>query len=183
MPSLPRGAHEYVARHVRAVSAKGRTGQISFDGRAITITRGGILARGLSGSGTTTVPIEQVTGVDFKPTGANHGRITILVAGTVAPRRNSMRSSNDPLTVDFTLHSSDFRRVRDAIETALRNRTAATTSGWTMPPPPPPGWTPSTLRAQEPSLADQIGNLAQLMEQGHLSEEEFAAAKAKLLGL
>lgn len=166
------------------VSAKGRTGHISFDGRAITITRGGILARGLSGSGTTTVPIEQVTGVDFKPTGANHGRITILVAGTVAPRRNSTRSSIDPMTVDFTLHSSDFRRVRDAIEAALRNRTAMTTSGWTMPPPPPPpGWAPPTLPAQEPSLADQIGNLARLKEQGHLSEEEFAAAKAKLLGL
>lgn len=166
------------------VWAKGRTGQISFDGRTVTITRGSILARGSSGSGTTTVPIEHVTGVDFKPTGANHGRLTILVAGTVAPRRNSMRSSIDPMTVDFTFHSNDFRRVRDAIEAALRDRTAMPASGWTMPPPPPPpGWTPPTPPAQQPSLADQIGNLAQLKSQGHLSEEEFAAAKAKLLGL
>jgi hypothetical protein len=46
------------------------------------------------------------------------------------------------------------------------------------PPPPPPA-------PAEPgdSTTEQLERLAQLRAQGILSEEEFAAAKAKLLGL
>jgi hypothetical protein len=40
-------------------------------------------------------------------------------------------------------------------------------------PPPPPA---------QPSLADQIGRLAQLHDSGTLTDEEYAAAKAKLIG-
>ncbi len=37
-------------------------------------------------------------------------------------------------------------------------------------------------RASEPSMADQLNQLANLHNQGVLSDDEFAAAKAKLLG-
>jgi phospholipase/lecithinase/hemolysin len=37
-------------------------------------------------------------------------------------------------------------------------------------------------RAGGPSMADQLNQLADLRKQGVLSEDEFAAAKAKLLG-
>src|ERR1700734_3717047 len=37
-------------------------------------------------------------------------------------------------------------------------------------------------RAAGPSMADQLNQLADLHNQGVLSEDEFAAAKAKLLG-
>lgn len=37
-------------------------------------------------------------------------------------------------------------------------------------------------RAGGPSMADQLNQLADLHNQGLLSEDEFAAAKAKLLG-
>ncbi len=37
-------------------------------------------------------------------------------------------------------------------------------------------------RAAGPSMADQLNQLADLHNQGLLSEDEFAAAKAKLLG-
>ena len=37
-------------------------------------------------------------------------------------------------------------------------------------------------RAAGPSTADQLNQLADLHNQGQLSEDEFAAAKAKLLG-
>jgi hypothetical protein len=37
-------------------------------------------------------------------------------------------------------------------------------------------------RASGPSMADQLNQLADLHKQGLLSDDEFAAAKAKLLG-
>jgi len=51
-----------------------------------------------------------------------------------------------------------------------------------QPPPqyqqPPPQAAP----AQGPSMLDQLNQLNELRQQGALTDEEFAAAKAKLLG-
>ena len=46
---------------------------------------------------------------------------------------------------------------------------------------PQPAYAPAPAPAQ-PSLVDQIGQLAQLHESGVLSDEEYTAAKAKLIG-
>jgi hypothetical protein len=45
-----------------------------------------------------------------------------------------------------------------------------------------PAATPAAAPAAGPSMADQIGQLADLHQQGVLTDDEFAAAKAKLLG-
>jgi transcription initiation factor TFIID subunit TAF12 len=45
------------------------------------------------------------------------------------------------------------------------------------PPPPPPAAAP------EDDSTEQLQNLAQLHAQGVLTDEEFAAAKAKILGI
>jgi Short C-terminal domain len=47
------------------------------------------------------------------------------------------------------------------------------------PPPPPP---PAPAPAAQPSMLDQLNQLTDLHTQGALSDEEFSAAKAKLLG-
>jgi hypothetical protein len=47
------------------------------------------------------------------------------------------------------------------------------------PPPPPP---PAPAPAAQPSMLDQLNQLTDLHTQGALSDEEFTAAKAKLLG-
>jgi hypothetical protein len=41
---------------------------------------------------------------------------------------------------------------------------------------------PQAAPAQGPSMIDQLNQLNELRQQGALSDEEFAAAKAKLLG-
>ena len=46
-----------------------------------------------------------------------------------------------------------------------------------QPPPPPQQAAPAG-----PSMLDQLNQLTELHQQGALSDEEFAAAKAKLLG-
>ena len=48
-----------------------------------------------------------------------------------------------------------------------------------QPPPPPPQ---PAAPAPGPSMIDQLNQLNDLHQQGALSDEEFAAAKAKLLG-
>ncbi|HEY9378369.1 MAG TPA: SHOCT domain-containing protein [Jiangellaceae bacterium] len=49
-------------------------------------------------------------------------------------------------------------------------------------PPPPTAPPPPAAEAPADSLTDQLQRLADLKAQGILSDEEFAAAKAKLLG-
>ncbi len=49
------------------------------------------------------------------------------------------------------------------------------------PPPPPPAAAPAASAEETP--ADQIARLGELKAQGLLTDEEFAAAKAKVLGI
>jgi hypothetical protein len=51
-----------------------------------------------------------------------------------------------------------------------------------QPPPPPPQAAPPAPAAGESSMIDQLKELGELKAQGILTEEEFAAQKAKLLG-
>jgi outer membrane murein-binding lipoprotein Lpp len=49
-------------------------------------------------------------------------------------------------------------------------------------PPPDQAPPPQAASAAGPSMADQLQQIATLHQQGALSNEEFTAAKAKLLG-
>ena len=48
--------------------------------------------------------------------------------------------------------------------------------------PPPQQYAPPAPAAPQPDRLDQLKELAALKEQGVLSEEEFAAEKARILG-
>jgi hypothetical protein len=50
-------------------------------------------------------------------------------------------------------------------------------------PPPPPAPAPAPAAAPQDDPIAKLGELANLKAQGLLTEEEFSAAKAKLLGL
>jgi hypothetical protein len=49
-------------------------------------------------------------------------------------------------------------------------------------PPPPAEPAPAPAAATEPDVVEQLKKFAELRDQGILTEEEFAAQKAKLLG-
>lgn len=49
-------------------------------------------------------------------------------------------------------------------------------------PAPPPAPAPAPAAPAAPSMLDQLNQLSTLHQQGALTDEEFAAAKAKLLG-
>lgn len=72
---------------------------------------------------------------------------------------------------------------RDANIYAQREQAYADQQAAAAPPPPPPP--PAPAPAAAPSSADtiaQLKELAELKAQGILTDEEFAAQKAKILG-
>jgi hypothetical protein len=54
--------------------------------------------------------------------------------------------------------------------------------GYYQEPPPPPPPPPPAAAAPAPDPISQLKELAELKNQGILTEEEFAAEKAKILG-
>jgi Short C-terminal domain len=82
-------------------------------------------------------------------------------------------------------HSGRQREAQASAEDEQNQRIAdleqqqqqAPQQAYQQPPPPPPQAAPAA-----PSMIDQLNQLNELHQQGALTDQEFAAAKAKLLG-
>jgi len=107
------------------VTAKGYNGQASFDGRFVTITRKGFVARGTVGKGEKRIPLKSLTAVQWKP--ATHlvrGYIQFSIAGGIERRsrfgRATKDATNDENSVVFSpRHQEAFQALRDAVEEAI----------------------------------------------------------------
>ncbi|MBK3563211.1 MULTISPECIES: DUF4429 domain-containing protein [unclassified Streptomyces] len=150
---------------------KGQSGQIQFDGQYITITRKGFLARTTVGKGEKRLHISQVSAVQWKPAGPfMNGFIQFTVPGG-NERRSAFGSqttsaAQDENSVVFTKKQQpEFEKLRAALDAAIAAQHA---------PQAPAAAAPS-------SLADELGKLAALRQQGILSEAEFEQQKARLL--
>lgn len=153
------------------IQASGVNGQVSFDGSFITITRKGLLARATIGKGEKRIPIGSVTAVQWKPPGAMvRGFIQFTVPGGNEGRSHAGRQTSDAakdensVLIDRSQREA-FERLREAVEQAIAQRGIPTQSA-----------------AAPVSVGDELAKLAALHQQGVLSEEEFAAAKARLIG-
>ena len=120
-----------------------------------------------------TYSISQISGVSVQPPQALQmmGRFQVVLAGGLQHRRNQTFASAtfDPLTVTFNKkwlgHFNVLaKRIRDA-QAAL-----------VVPAPAVAPVAPAQ------GLGDQLARLAELRASGALSDDEFSAAKAKLLG-
>jgi hypothetical protein len=87
-------------------------------------------------------------------------------AARLADNRKATANVKDVYTVTFQSRRAEgFQRAKELIEEGIaRMRTA------------------SQPTQAQPDVADQLGKVAALRDQGVLTEEEFAAQKAKLLG-
>ncbi|MGA8726957.1 MAG: SHOCT domain-containing protein [Acidimicrobiales bacterium] len=187
---------------METIEAAGLTGTIVFDGEWISIDHdrrvklGGVIGK-MPGSkmsqrlvgltqpkGTTRIHISDVTSVDFKAStskiGTGHGYLGFSVVGTksrvthdgssVTGLIGSHDRSHDENYVTFWKeHQAGFTAIRDAVDNAriaARSRPEATAAV------PPQAVT---------STADELRKLADLHREGLLTDEEFAAHKAKLL--
>lgn len=150
------------------IEAKGSTATVTFDGHLITINRprGGFADRG-----TRTIPLGQISGIQWKaPTALRGGYLRFVLPGTV--ERTFSQTSlmmTDVLKDENAVlvgkrHLAAFEALKAAIEQALAQQRA-------VPAQPVGG-----------SLADEIGKLQALLQTGALSPAEFEQAKAQLLG-
>ncbi len=107
------------------LAAKGRNGQITFDGKSITITRDGFAARSTHGRSEKVIPIRQISGIQFKPNGGlTIGFIQFTLPGEMSNRatkgRRTLDASRDENAVTFTKSAeADFVTLKNAVQSAI----------------------------------------------------------------
>ena len=153
-------------------SIKGSDGTVSFDGRFVTITHNW---KASAGRGESKYPIAAVTGVELKPRLLSI-QFTLVVQGGMQRMDRGGSKDGDPLTVELFKNQ---RTVAGALRDSIL---AAVAAGQTPPPAAPQDAVPAQPARPAQGLADQLAQLAGLHAQGVLSDAEFAAAKARLLG-
>lgn len=105
--------------------AKGKNGQVQFDGRFVTITRIGFRARISVGKGEKRIHIASISSVQWKPAGPfSFGFIQFGMAGAneVRSRFGSQSSgaAKDENSVTFGMaQQSAFEELRNAVDEAL----------------------------------------------------------------
>ena len=141
------------------IEVKGSNGQVvCFDGQFVTITRKGFIAREKR------LPISQIAAVQWKPAGwAWNGFIQFTVPGG---NKQATRAAKDENSVMFTKKQMPkFERLRAAIDEAIVRQHA-----------------PQAAGSSEGSITDELTKLAALRDQGVITDADFEAGKAKVLG-
>lgn len=150
--------------------AKGINGQVTFDGAFVTIARKGFVARSTIGGGDKHIPLSAVSAVQYKaPTAMFNGALEFsLAGGNEAKSRfgtnNKQASQNENAVIMRKSALAEFDALVAAINSAIAARS-------------------NPVPAVVASGADEVMKLAALRDAGILSDDEFAAAKAKALGL
>lgn len=149
------------------IEAKAFAETAVFDGEYVTITRGRMSP---NGKGETRLHISQISAVRWKPAGMLGGYLQFSVPGSITAKSGSANQNSDarrdPHAVSFSKKQQPpFEKLRAAVEAAIAARHTAT-----------------PVQPAKSSLADELAKLNELQQQGVLSPEEFAAAKARLLG-
>ncbi|MGM0199692.1 DUF4429 domain-containing protein [Enterococcus sp. DIV1314a] len=142
---------------------------ISVTPETITITRKGLLNylnQGIKGD--KTIPIRNITAVQLKKPGMTNGYIQFSVLGGNESRGGLSAATQDENTVMFANKYWDqIQSLKTFIEkTQLRMHQS-----------------PATTQTAGPTDAEQILAFKNLLDQGIITQEEFNAKKAQILGL
>jgi hypothetical protein len=142
---------------------KGYNGQISFDGKAVSISRKGalgFLTQGLKG--TKEIPVRAISSIQLKKAGMVANGYIQFATGAGESKGGINAAVTDENTVIFTLFSNnEFEELRSLVTEALHE-----TTGTSSP---------------TASSAEQLEKLAKLLDQGLLTKAEFLAEKKKIL--
>lgn len=150
------------------ITAKGHSGTVAFDGQFVIITREGLLARMNFGKGEKRIALRSITAVQVKEAGTlTNGFIQFTISGgsesTAKKGSRTVAAANDENSVVFTkAQAPAFVEIRDAINAAIA--------------------APSAPAQAAPDLPAHLQQLAVLRDQGILTEDEFQAKKADILG-
>jgi hypothetical protein len=147
--------------------ADGSNGSVEFLGDHIVIRRKGfanVLTQGVQGD--KTIPIANITAVQFRSAGSwMSGLIQFTLLGGREFRGGMMEATKDENAVMFVLEQEPaFAELRDVVQAAiLQGGRLAPQRGGSGP-------------------ADELMKLSELLDKGHLSQEEFDTAKRGVLG-
>lgn len=104
---------------------QGVNGAVSFDGRMVTISRAGFMARATVGKGEKRIPVRSITAVQLKPASKMiRGYIQFTVPGGMEQRSRvgsqTRDAARDENSVVFTSkQQAGFEQLRDEIEAAM----------------------------------------------------------------
>jgi len=175
------------------VANNGNGALAAWDDRLAIVKAGvltGTVAGATGGERTGVFYFTDVNGLEFT-SGFLEGVLEVSVGGGPAADRGQFAGlwtrGEDPAksTNAFPMDKSDYKAAREGID-ELRRRIGEAkrphvTVNLTTPPASPRAPTP-TPTPTEPDVLDQIKRLADLHAAGALTDEEFAAKKADLLG-
>lgn len=109
--------------------ARGYKGVISFDGRAVTIIRGGFVDRMARGGSEKTIPISQISAVQWKPARRLmvYGFLEMTIAGAIETKAHSsgmkvQNVDNENAIVFVRTQQNAMQVVREEIQSAILNR-------------------------------------------------------------
>jgi hypothetical protein len=148
-------------------SAKGVNGQLELlDGR-IRIVRKGVLSfltQGLKGD--KEIAISAITSIQWRKAGLlTNGYIQFGFFGGLEAKGGIFQATEDENTIMFNQgRQAEFEAIRNELQRVINAR-------------------PSAGAASPTSAADEIKKLADLREQGILTNDEFETKKKQLLGL
>lgn len=141
----------------KSMSGGKLTAAVLTAGMSAAVT-GGVKSR--KGAGTEVIPMRSITSVTTRRDSILNDVVSVITAGN---------------TIDMRVSRSEGQALKSTILAQMNAAHAPVTVTAAATAPAAP--------AAAPSAADHIAQLAQLHQSGVLSDEEFAAAKAKALGL
>ncbi|MYV97262.1 DUF4429 domain-containing protein [Streptomyces sp. SID3343] len=156
------------------LTVKGYNGTVTFDGEFVILTRKGFIARSTVGKGEKRMHIGQITAVQWKQPGALvNGFIEFTLPGGNEGRSQLGRQTRDAVknenaVVVTRAQAAAFESLRKALEAAIAEQHQV------VPMPPSGG--------ADAGLAEQIRQLGELHRAGVLTDDEFTAAKIRLIG-
>ncbi len=145
----------------------GPLGELEVFQDEITITASsltGVLIRGLKG--TKTIPIHSISAIQFKRAGAMRGYIQFTIPGGLESKGGMFDAVADENTFLFDeQNNAQVEVAKNYIESRMKEIRS-----------------PQPTNTVTPSLGDELTKLAALKNQGLLTDEEFQAAKKRLIG-
>ncbi len=165
-PSIPDNLEE--KRETAVFSMKGVQDLLEVYYDRVTITPKGVLGFMNKGiKGTTEIPFTSIVAVQFKEAGeVFSGYLQFTIPGGIESRGGILAAAKDENTFMFAykVNNPKAKEIKEYIDSSVRKLHK-------------PQVTPPAT-----NLSDELQKLASLKEQGVLTEEEFHAAKRKLIG-
>lgn len=145
--------------------ADGSNGSVEFDGSSIIIRRKGLANKLTQGfQGDKHIPLRSITAVQFRPAGSMMaGMIQFSILGGREFRGGMLEATKDENAVMFSREQEQaFAELRNTVQQRINE-----------------GERPGPVSTA--SAADELERLAILHDKGHLTPEEFAEAKRRIL--